>query len=76
MAKEGKQCSPVDPNYTDAKAADTQYLGATENMDHPLTHSTVDPNYSASGTGGSPAKSPAFKKMDDDAGTMQKDSEY
>lgn len=76
MAKEGKQCSPVDPNYSSGKPADEQYLGASSPMDHPLTRSTVDANYSASGGGMKMGGSPAMKAMPDDAGTMTKDSDY
>lgn len=76
MAKEGKQCSPVNPNYGPGDLESEKYLGASSPGDHPLSRSTVDPNYSSSGGGGKPASTPAIKPLADDAGTMQKDEEY
>lgn len=76
MAKSNQQCSPVNPNYTPGDLESEKYLGATAPMDHPLTKSTVDGNYSSSGGGGKPAAQPALAKPSDDAGTMQNDSEY
>lgn len=76
MAKEGKQCSPVNPNYAAGDLESEKYLGASAPMDHPLTRSTVDANYSSSGTGGKPKSEGGLKPLADDAGTMQNDSDY
>ena len=78
MAKPGstEQCSPVDPNYeqSTAEQSSENYVGAKEEMDHPLTRSTVDPNYGfspngpegISDAGGGPKPSKAFSKSESD----------
>lgn len=63
MGKDSDQCSPVDPNYSPSeKQPSESYVGAKSPMDHPLTQSTVDPNYGFSGSGSEGGPKPSSPK--------------
>ena len=85
MGIDNKPTTTVDPNTSESKNLENhsqEDFGAKTPIDHPLTQSTVDPNYSAGSAPGFPAegsrrKRPSSEAAEDTTAVMGvNDSDY